>query len=988
MRKFMMILAVGAFAVACTDQDPVSMATDPVTPGPAVSSFSGSLGGIAGDPWDLRQPNVWASLPGGAQAQSGGVQGTGAGTFPSFLLFGTAQGRDDGKGYNTDAGGPNRQYEISGGSNTRSVPLNSIPTIAREGTVFREFRFDGQAPGAQAKKEYSVDDIRIYLVPNVAPNNAIANFLQAGVVGPRPEVMFGDARLVWDMNPTVPTGQNPDLTGFRWIWISSDLSSGQGASDMRLLVPNQLFLDQMPQSDWAACAFDGYDYAATGSTTSLGSDCPWALYFVSAHGYAESKQSGNSEWSVAFRPTLLVTKTAEGKYDRSFDWEVEKSVDQDAFDMFRGDEAVANYTVTATKGDPVDSNVRIEGVITIENVASSAVTITGVSDILSLEGKDPIAVDVDCPWFTAATHSIPAGATRTCTYSHPLDAADRGVKGVNDVIVTADDPLDDADDGSLAFAGFAAVEWDEEPGSVVNDQVQVEDVLGAIKQIDETISDSKTWNYAHTFACDADEGSNKNTVTLTGDLGFQKMDSATVEIDCYALTVEKDAKTSFTRTFDWAIDKWAGERLDPTFELGPLAPGEHALLTYSIEVKTTGYTDSDWAVAGKITVTNPAPISVMIDSVTDLVSPDIGATVVCMDGDEPIAFPWEMPAAADEETPAVLECTYTADLPNADTRTNTATATIQNRLWSAEGSEELEDGEGELVTTAFSGTAQVVFGNPTDLVDACVDVSDVFSGMNGVLHSWDPAEEVCVTNFTGATKTFTYTVQFGGDEDMGADYWYELECDENEFSNTATFVSQDNEDKTGSATHDLTVTVNCAVGCTLTLGYWMTHNQFFKDRIPGQGPPRDDTWDWVGLSLDGGVTDLGEASPFFDSGLGWAEAMWSGDNSNLYYQAVRRWVAAYLNIIAIARVHAGDDETFVANPELWWDEAFASLNQEVRDAYEDGLAFFKGSTPGDFDPEGVRDWMSTLNSFNEGNEGIPHCDGDPVPEPELGAIQI
>jgi hypothetical protein len=921
MRKFMMILAVGALAAACTDQDPVATAVDPVTPGPAVASFSGSLGGVAGIPWDLRQPNVWADLPGGAQAQSGGVQGTGAGTFPSFLLFGTAQGRNDGKGYNTDAGGPNRQYEISGGGNTRSVPLNSIPTIAREGVVFREFRFDGQAPGAQSKKEYSIDDIRIYLVPNVAPNNAISNFLQSGVVGPRPEVIFGDAELIWDMNPAIPTGQNPDLSGFRWIWVSSDLSSGQGSSDMRLLVPNQLFLNRMPQSDWAACAFDGYDYSATGNTTSLGSDCPWALYFVSAHGFAESKESGNSEWSVAFRPTLLVTKTAEGKFDRSFDWTVEKSVDQDAFEMFRGDEAVANYTVTATKGDPVDSNVRIEGTITIENAASSAVTITGVSDILSLEGKDPIEVDVECPWFTGDTYSIPAGATRTCTYSHALDAADRGVKGVNDVIVTAVDPLDEADDGSLAFAGFAAVEWDEEPGSVVNDEVHVEDVLGAIKKIDETVSATKTWNYAHTFACDADEGANKNTVTLTGDHGFQKTAWSTVTIDCFALDVEKDAETTFTRTFDWAIDKWAGDRLDPTFELGPLAPGEGALLTYSIEVKTTGYTDSNWKVTGNITVENPAPISVMIDSVTDLVSPDIGATVICMDGENEITFPWEMPAAEDEETPAVLECTYTADLPNADTRTNTATATIQNRSFQYDAEAEsvvgiplLDDEDGQ-VTTDFTGTAQVVFGNPTTLVDACVDVSDVFSAVDPdtmelvELHSWAD-EEVCVTDFTGATKTFTYTVQFGGDEDLDADYWYELECDENEFSNIATFVSQDNEDKTGSATHDVTVTVNCAVGCTLTLGYWMTHNQFFKDRIPGQGPPRDDTWNYVGLMLDGGVTGEGEFSPFFDSGLGWAEAMWSGDNSNLYFQAVRRWVAAYLNIIAIAREHAGDDATF------------------------------------------------------------------------------
>jgi hypothetical protein len=174
MRRFFTPLLVAALVTACSDRGIMEPVGD--TASQPLFSHDAQPREI-----DMRTAGTWAPLVDGAWVQAGGAsgQGTGAGVFPSFLLWGTTQA-NNGKGYNTDASGPNRQYEISGGSNTRSVPLNSIPTIARNDVIYREFRFDGQAPGAQAKEEYSVDEIRVYLVPNVSPNNAISNFLVAG----------------------------------------------------------------------------------------------------------------------------------------------------------------------------------------------------------------------------------------------------------------------------------------------------------------------------------------------------------------------------------------------------------------------------------------------------------------------------------------------------------------------------------------------------------------------------------------------------------------------------------------------------------------------------------------------------------------------------------------------------------------------------------------------------------------------------------------
>ena len=91
----------------------------------------------------------------------------------------------------------------------------------------------------------------------------------------------------------------------------------------------------------------------------------------------------------------------------------------------------------------------------------------------------------------------------------------------------------------------------------------------------------------------------------------------------YELEVSKTAVPTFTRTYAWTIDKTGDQTALK------LAVGETYTVNYTVKVDSS-YTDSDWAVAGVITITNPDPeFPAIITEVSDVVSDNIAATVNC-----------------------------------------------------------------------------------------------------------------------------------------------------------------------------------------------------------------------------------------------------------------------------------------------------------------------------------------------------------------------
>jgi len=160
------------------------------------------------------------------------------------------------------------------------------------------------------------------------------------------------------------------------------------------------------------------------------------------------------------------------------------------------------------------------------------------------------------------------------------------------------------------------------------------------------------------------------------------------------LTVSKTADASFTRTFNWTIEKSADT--DTVYSAGG---GESGEVNFTVEVTKDAGTDSDFAVSGTITVNNPNSFDVNGVAISDSLP---GGT--CSVDDT------SLDVAANSSASTDYTCTFDS---NPGSGTNTATAT-----WGDIGSP----------NTSSEGTDDFEFGDPTTLVNDEIDVTDTNGG--------------------------------------------------------------------------------------------------------------------------------------------------------------------------------------------------------------------------------------------------------------------
>ncbi|MBM3677301.1 MAG: hypothetical protein FJW96_05375 [Actinobacteria bacterium] len=601
---------------------------------------------------------------------------------------------------------------------------------------------------------------------------------------------------------------------------------------------------------------------------------------------------------------LTVTKTATTALTKSYDWTVLKEVSIDngvtwqaanTVNLFSGDTRNFKWKITYTRLAAVESGFGVSGKIKINNSSPLLADDVSVSDLLP--GASGLVVDCSSDPGAQTTVDVPAGEFRECDYSATLpDGTTRTNTGKATLFGTD-------------YTGTAQVDFSGATVTEVDATARLVDPHG----IDEVKSGSGSVVINDSTSCGTSTKiTNKATLTETNS-GTVRESTAELNRNCYELTVTKDAATSLKRKWTWQIVKDGDQtQID-------IQNGQSFVVNYTVTPSATS-ADSNWAVAGKITVSNLAPISAEITSVADIVSAGLAATVDCA-----VTFPYTISAGGK------LECTYIRALPDGTDRTNTAAASLQNYAYNAAGTGTKSG------TTDFSGTANVAFGSATiEEIDECVGVTDD----NGPLIDLVLDTELCASELP---KSYQYNVDLG--------LAYEGKCGQNTHKNIASFLTNDTA-TTGSDDHTVVVNITCQLGCTLTQGYWKTHS--------AKGPaPYDDRWLLLG-DADGDGTSEGQDETFFKSGKTWYQIFWMPPKGgNAYLQLAHQYMAAKLNVVA----------------------GGASTAPAVASAIAGAEGLFNAAAPGTtFATKAISDqakgYASTLGAYNEGSIGPGHCDED------------
>jgi hypothetical protein len=352
-----------------------------------------------------------------------------------------------------------------------------------------------------------------------------------------------------------------------------------------------------------------------------------------------------------------------------------------------------------------------------------------------------------------------------------------------------------------------------------------------------------------------------------------------------AWTVEMTAEPKLKRTYHWQIEKSVSQ---PSVTLGP---GQSTDVTYSVTVKSTGHTDSDWFVGGDVILSSDPDITVAWMTVEILVD-DFFALVDC----SPHTFPIPLTSG--------LTCAWSTPLPNANSP-RTALMRLQ-----------ATDGNFRAKTATFD------FANATvEEVDECVDVTDSMAGALGTVCAGD------------APKTFTYTKTIGPYSACGPDI----------VSNTSTFTTNDTS-TTGSSDANVNVTVEgCASGCSRTIGYWKTHAGF--------GPQADVVTPLLPVRLGtmGGAKSVNVTTAALAVQLlkmrGTNDVHESSNGINkLYAQLLgaKLNAASGANVSAVAAVIAAADAFLATHDTLSWSSLSDAQQSQVNswmsslDAYNNG----------------------------------------------------
>jgi hypothetical protein len=496
------------------------------------------------------------------------------------------------------------------------------------------------------------------------------------------------------------------------------------------------------------------------------------------------------------KPTASVVLSVTSQ--RTWNWNITKSVTPDKWDIFQGDEAVSTYTVTVTKMGSTDVN-KVSGIVNITNIGEVvagalptkdlAITVT----LLAGNGSDFVEIGTVAV-NTSAMPVIAVNGSYAYPYSFDIVPVD-GTTYMATAIVSDTNDMYHKEDPNTASSPTCTLITTE-----TNATVHVTDTWAGAGS-PWTFSDTGSVSYDRTFgACESGVINNTATITETG-----KSASAKVTINRYSLNVAKTACGTYSRKYAWTIDK-TGDQTCLKINLNQSVP-----VNYTVTVTATP-ADSCFKAGGTITVNNPAPVDAVINSVSDIAGGIAGVITT------PISYPYILKHG---ET---LTLSYTMTLPDASARTNTATAVQQNYRYTHSYSNKTLLG-----TKSLQAQANIVFGQPTVTDGSAVVTDNMYGTLGTVQATASPAVfhytlKLCLTSASGGGYTVTVS------KNLAASPVPKCTDTTWKVTNTATLTT--------CTTHTVlsdcwTVTITKGtVVYTYTIGYWKTHSCEITKLLP------------------------------------------------------------------------------------------------------------------------------------------------------------
>ncbi len=389
----------------------------------------------------------------------------------------------------------------------------------------------------------------------------------------------------------------------------------------------------------------------------------------------ETKQSASKTVTLCVGKDLTVTKTAAGTFDRTYKWQIDKSVDDTRIEIAAGGPAKFNYSVKVTPNSYTDSGWTLGGTIKVSNPNDWEAITANVAD--SYDGGG------DCTVTGGTNVVVPAGQSVTlnysCTFASQPSYTGKNTATATWVAATYFTPTGTASGEAAVTLGLK--------GETNKTITVVDDKTDPLNPVTLGTSDYYNGPFEFKYALDKQgvagtctDYTNVAEISETGQSDLQKV-TVCVGKD---LMVSKTAVPTFTRTWTWKITK----DFSATYNLFGGGTVTH---DYKVTV-TPNYTDSLWKVVGTITISNPNDWEdIMLTGLTDAV--DNGG-VCTIDPTLPL-----VPKGSSVEVK--YTCTW-ASMPIAYTGTNTATAQWNQQL-------------AFTPTDNATGTKGFEFTNPTEI---------------------------------------------------------------------------------------------------------------------------------------------------------------------------------------------------------------------------------------------------------------------------------